>query len=77
MLKQRGAFNEAEPLRRRGLEAQERLLGPEHPETLVALFNLASVLQLLGRLSEALYLRRAAAVTCFVLCGEKSKDRSK
>ena len=59
MLRHRGAFAEAELLRRRGLEAQERLLGPEHPETLTAMYNLAGLLLDLGRLSEAQLLRRA------------------
>ena len=59
MLEARGAFAEAEPLRRRALEARERLLGPEHRDTLTAVGNLASVLEQLGKFSEA-PLRRAA-----------------
>ena len=45
---------EAEPLRRRDLEARERILGPAHCSTLIALNNLASVLRQLGKLSEVL-----------------------
>ena len=41
----RGAFAEAEPLRRRDLEATERQLGPEHHETLTAMNNLAFVVE--------------------------------
>ena len=53
MLEERGAFAEAEPLRRRGLEAEERQLGPEHRVTLAAVGHLASVLEDLGKFSEA------------------------
>ena len=60
MLAARGAFAEAEPLRRRELEADERQLGPEHRDTLISMNNLASVLQSLGKFHEAPELRRAA-----------------
>ena len=53
VLEDRGAFAEAEPLRRRGLEAEERLLGPEHRVTLTAVHNLAFVLKRLGKFREA------------------------
>ena len=53
MLAARGAFAEAEPLRRRGLEATERCVGPEHRVTLEAVNNLVCVLEQLGKLSEA------------------------
>eukprot|EP00435_Cladocopium_sp_Y103_P066793 s1011_g29.t1 len=68
VLRKRGAFAEAEPLRRRDLEAMERQLGPEHRETLAAVNNLAVVLQDLGQLSEAPYLRRAAGSGCGGWC---------
>ena len=75
MLEARGAFAEAVPLRRRGLEARERQLGPEHRKTLIAVNNLASVLQDLGKFGEA-PLMCCAAVTvaggwCCILCWEK------
>ena len=75
MLEARGAFSEAEPLRRRGLEAEERLRGPEHHDTLACVNNLAAVLQQLGKFSEA-PLMCCAAVTvaggwCCILCWEK------
>ena len=75
MLVERGAFAEAVPLRRRVLEARERQLGPEHRETLIAVNNLASVLQDLGKFNEA-PLMCCAAVTvaggwCCILCWEK------
>ena len=53
VLEARGAFAEAEPLLRRALEARERLLGPEHRDTLTAVNNLATVLEQLGKFSEA------------------------
>ena len=75
MLEARGAFAEAEPLLRRGLEARERQLGPEHHVTLTAVHNLALVLDNLGKFSEA-PLMCCAAVTvaggwCCILCWEK------
>ena len=71
----RGAFAEAEPLRRRDLEATERQLGPEHHETLTAMNNLAFVVEKLGKFSEA-PLMCCAAVTvaggwCCIFCWEK------
>ena len=72
MLEDRGAFAEAEPLQRRFLEATERRLGPEHRETLIAVNNLASVLERLGKFSEAPLMRCAANTVadgwCFILC---------
>ena len=53
MLAERGAFAEAETLRRRELEAEERLRGPEHRLTLEAVHNLAFVLEHLGKYGEA------------------------
>ena len=53
VLQHRGAFAEAEPLRRRELDAYGRLGGPEHRVTLIAVNNLASVLRRLGKFSEA------------------------
>ena len=71
----RGAFAEAEPLLRRGLEARERQLGPEHHVTLTAVHNLVLVLDNLGKFSEA-PLMCCAAVTvaggwCCILCWAK------
>ena len=66
MLVARGAFAEAEPLRRRDLEATERQLGPEHRVPLIAVHNLAEVLKRLGKFSEAPLLCCAAVM---VACG--------
>ena len=75
MLEARGAFAEAVPLLRRGLDGYERLLGPEHRWTLIAVNNLAAVLYHLGKFSEA-PLMCCAAVTvaggwCCILCWAK------
>jgi hypothetical protein len=40
-----GLLEDAEPLYRRGLEARERTLGAEHPDTLVLAKNLALCLK--------------------------------
>eukprot|EP00435_Cladocopium_sp_Y103_P063374 s1011_g25.t1 len=64
VLEERGAFAEAEPLRRGDLEATERLRGPEHRRTLIAVNNLARVLKHLGRPSEAEPLYRRALAGC-------------
>ena len=75
VLEARGAFAEAEPLLRRVLEATERLRGPEHRDTLAAVNNLAWVLQLLGKLSEA-PLRAASSHGRVAFCGGKSWGKS-
>ncbi|RYD25193.1 MAG: tetratricopeptide repeat protein, partial [Verrucomicrobiaceae bacterium] len=41
-------YAEAEPFFQRGLEASERVLGPEHPDTLTSLSNLAALLHAKG-----------------------------
>ena len=74
MLVARGAFAEAEPLRRRDLEARERLRGPEHRNTLIAVGNLAEVLRHLGKFSEA-PLRAASSHGRVAFCGGKSLEK--
>ena len=75
MLEARGAFAEAEPLRRRELDAYGHLGGPEHRVTLEAVGNLASVLQQLGKFSEAPLMCCAADTVaggwCCILCWAK------
>ena len=68
MLVERGAFAEAEPLRRRVLDGVERRLGPEHRETLICVNNLASVLKRLGKFSEAPLVCRAAVTVAGGWC---------
>ena len=48
-IRTRAAMAEAEPLYKRALEARERVLGPEHPDTLTSVNNLAGALQAQGR----------------------------
>ena len=74
VLEARGAFAEAEPLQRRVLEATERLRGPEHRDTLIAVGNLAMVLKQLGNFSEA-PLRAASSHGRVAFCGGKSLEK--
>ena len=39
----RGSYGEAEPLFKRALEVRERVLGPDHAETLESISNLAAL----------------------------------
>jgi len=43
LLEDRGEWAAAEPLYRRALEAYQRVMGPEHPDTLTSVSNLASL----------------------------------
>ena len=49
----KGRYEEAEPLFRRGLEARERTLGKDHPDTLSSVDNLAALYHDQGRYEEA------------------------
>jgi serine/threonine protein kinase/Tfp pilus assembly protein PilF len=55
-----GAYAKAEPLHRRALQSRSKTLGPEHPDTLTSMSELASVLWSLGKLDEAAALNRQA-----------------
>ena len=44
-----GKHGEAEQLHRKVLKARQRVLGPEHPDTLASQNNLATVLQAQGK----------------------------
>ena len=48
-----GKLEEAEVLSRRALEGRERVLGVDHPKTLISVNNLGSLLQAQGKLEEA------------------------
>jgi hypothetical protein len=48
-----GKLKKAEPLFRRTLGVRDRLLGPTHPETLVALKDYGALLRKVGREKEA------------------------
>ncbi|MCB1823824.1 MAG: CHAT domain-containing protein, partial [Candidatus Competibacteraceae bacterium] len=58
-----GRYGEAEPLLRQALAAREKVLGPEHPDTLSSVNDLAGLYQAQGRYGEAepLYQRALAA----------------
>ena len=54
-------MREAEPLYKRALEASERVLGKEHPDTLLSVNNLAMLYQAQGRYAQAEPLYQARA----------------
>jgi tetratricopeptide (TPR) repeat protein len=60
---QRGRWRDAEPLAVHVMQVRERVLGPEHPDTLASVNNLAELYQGQGRYTEAepLYQRALAA----------------
>jgi tetratricopeptide (TPR) repeat protein len=51
-----GRYQEAESLESIVLEKRKQLLGPDHPDTLLAMKNLAATYHELGRYEEAEYL---------------------
>lgn len=53
LLRNSGRYAEAEPLLKESLEAMQRDLGPEHPDTLAAMNNLASIYESEGRYEAA------------------------
>jgi tetratricopeptide (TPR) repeat protein len=63
LLRNVGRYAEAEPLFEEALRIRERVLGGEHPETLVSVNDLAGLYESQGRYGEAepLYLRALAA----------------
>jgi tetratricopeptide (TPR) repeat protein len=57
-------LDQAETLRRKDLAISERVLGPEHPDTLISLSNLGALLRRRGRFEDAVAtLERAVAGT--------------
>ena len=69
-----GRYGEAEPLYRRALEARERVLGPEHPDTLTSVNNLAALYQAQGRYGEAEPLYRRALEASERVLGPEHPD---
>jgi Tfp pilus assembly protein PilF len=55
-----GAYEEAEAMHRRALEAREKVLGREHPSTLSSVNNLGNVLDSQGKYEEAEAMHRRA-----------------
>ena len=60
MIRYKEVYAEAEPLYRLTLESHKRILGPEHPDTLSSLKNLADLLFSKGNYVEAELLLREA-----------------
>src|SRR5258708_23923381 len=53
MLHAQGRYGEAEDVERQILQSSERVLGPDHPDTLTSMNNLAQTLQAQGDLARA------------------------
>ena len=79
MLESKGDLAGAEPLYRRALEACERTLGPEHPDTLISVNNLAWLRYHQGRLGEAveLMLRAVAGLERVLGAGHPHTEGAK
>ena len=60
LLESQGKLDEAEPFFREAIEAQRRVLGDDHPDTLSAIFNMGALLQSQGKPAEAEPLLREA-----------------
>jgi tetratricopeptide (TPR) repeat protein len=60
LLDSKGDYGAAEPLFRRALESSERVLGPDHPNTVGSVNNLAALLHSKGAYGEAEPLHRKA-----------------
>jgi tetratricopeptide (TPR) repeat protein len=56
--RERGRYEEAEPLYQRALDIAEKVLGPDHPDTGTSLNNLAELYYAQGRYEEAERLTR-------------------
>ncbi len=68
-----GNYEQADVFFTRCLEARERLLGPEHPDTLISVFNLATVFSKQSRFEESIPLRRRELAWC---CQQNGEDDS-
>jgi Tfp pilus assembly protein PilF len=53
VLESQGKYEEAEAMHRRALEGREKVLGPEHPETITSVNNLGSMLERQSKYEEA------------------------
>jgi hypothetical protein len=60
VLGSQGKYEEAEGMHRLTLALKEKVLGPEHPSTLMSMSNLAGVLANQGKHEEANEMRRRA-----------------
>ncbi|KAJ5660387.1 hypothetical protein N7507_006838 [Penicillium longicatenatum] len=64
VLGNQGRYKEAEAMHQRALEAREKVLGHEHPDTLTSVSNLGSVLDSQGRYEEAEAMHQRALEGC-------------
>jgi tetratricopeptide (TPR) repeat protein len=69
-----GRFEEAENLQRETLESRRRVLGPDHPETLLSMNSLADICDTQGRHAEAEALYREILDRRRRVLGEDSPD---
>ena len=53
MLERQGKYEEAEAMHRQALRGYEKVLGPEHPDTLTSVNNVGLVLERQGKYKEA------------------------
>ncbi|KAM6510860.1 hypothetical protein FSOLCH5_011305 [Fusarium solani] len=73
----RGRYEEAEQMSRRALEAREKVLGREHPDTLTSVGNLGLVLQYQGKYEEAEQMNRRALEASEKVLGREHPDTLK
>ena len=71
---ERGDYRPAEQANRQALEARRRLLGPEHPDTLSSMNNLAEALRALGDAAGAAELHRQVLEARRRLLGPEHPD---
>ncbi|KAG7402978.1 Kinesin light chain [Fusarium oxysporum f. sp. rapae] len=70
----RGRYNEAELINRQALEAREKVLGQEHPDTLTSVNNFGLVLQYQGKYEEAEQMSRRALEGLEKVLGREHRD---
>jgi len=77
LFQNQGKLDVAESLLREALEGRRRVVGNEHPATLVSMNNLAGLLQEQGRLDDAELLYREAWKTSRLALGGTHPDSSR
>jgi hypothetical protein len=60
VLSRQGKYEAADEANRQVLEVREKVLGKEHPDTLISLWCLADLMEQLGRKHDALWLYKRA-----------------
>ena len=71
-----GKLHEARRLqaRRETLQAKRETLGDRHPDTLISIYNLASLLEAMGKLAEAIPLFTEELNGCVLLHGMEHEE---